>query len=362
MSDIHSLAKRYARMDVSPQFQGYSGVEIVVDKETSYFAGSTAGRVLRIENEWGTKAQANAILARILGFQYQPYKTEQALLDPAAELGDGVSMNGLYSGLYAIHRKYNALMATDIEAPQDEEINHEYPFELQQDRAIARKFLAVESEFTMQSNLIAAKVSQTGGDAESFAWQLLADHFSLFAGSTEVFRVDADGARVKGVITATSGQIGGFTIGARSIYNNIPDFPNAGGISSGVYLGTDGIRLGQNFTVTPQGNVTANNMVLTGTLRLGDSTITANNLRQGASRANSGYTRWNGTSSEWETATNPGGSGRVDMFRANQISCNNIGGSGATFSSLVARDTFYLGSSQPLRLISKASASYVVGY
>ena len=144
-------------------------------------------------------------------------------------------------------------------------------------------------------------------------------------------------------------------------HNLKPDFANAGGISSGVYLGTDGIRLGKNFTVTPQGNVTANNMVLTGTLRLGDSTITANNLRQGASRANSGYSGWNRTQQQWEGSTSPSG-GAVDYFRATQLACTLIGGGTATFDSVVARSSFYLGSSQPLRLISKASASYVVGY
>ena len=66
----------------------------------------------------------------------------------------------------------------------------------------------------------------------------------------------------------------------------------------GAYIGQSGIQLGKNFKVDNAGNVTANNvnasnMKLTGTLTIGDSTISANDLRLGAQRANSGYSDWN---------------------------------------------------------------------
>ena len=271
-------------MDVAPQFTGYSGVEIVVDDETTYFSGSTAGRVMTSYNPWGTQAMADRMLQRLQGYQYQPFTATDALLDPAAELGDGVVLNGLYAGLFSIDRRYSPLMATDIAAPQDEEIDHEYPFEPRTDREITRKFMAVQSEFVLQSNQIAAKVSQTGGDSASFGWQLLSDHFSLFSGSAEVFRVDDTGATVKGIITATGGQIGKFNIGD-AIWNNIPSFSNPGGLTSGVYLGTDGIRLGQNFTVDPAGNATARRLTVD-TLVIGGSNVSAATLN---SRANHAY-------------------------------------------------------------------------
>lgn len=295
MSDFDraALGKRVADLNVSAQFDGYSGVEIVIDQDTSVFAGDRTGRVLTVNNPWGTQAQAENTLAAILGFQYQPFRASSALLSPAAELGDAVSINGIYSGVYALTRKFSPLMEADVSAPQDEEVDHEYPYESKKDRGITRRFSAMESEFVLQANQIAAKVSQTGGDNTSFGWQLLSDHFSLFSGSAEVFRVDAAGATVRGVITATSGQIGGFTIGKKAIYNNIPDFNNAGGISSGVYVGTDGIRLGKSFTVAPSGALTAKSLTLQGTITFkNDSgttvgTMSAANLRSGASYGHS---------------------------------------------------------------------------
>lgn len=301
MSDYASIAlqKRYMTLDVAEPFASYSGVEIIIDDETSVFAGSTNGRVLTINNPWGTQQMAQNILDKLRGFTYQPYTATGALLDPAAELGDGVSLNGYYSGIFKMSKNYSSLMATEIAAPQDEEIDHEYPFESKANRDIKRKFMSVESEFAIQSNEIAAKVSQTGGDTSSFGWNLLSDHFSLFSGNTEVFRVDSSGATVSGVIRATSGQIGGFNIGTNSIWNNINSIYNPGGLSSGVYVGTDGIRLGNGFVASNSGNVTmnnltANNATLTGTLNVGGAYITADTLRQGAQSAYSNGSYWSG--------------------------------------------------------------------
>lgn len=313
-------------MDVSEPFDAYAGVEIVIDDETSVFAGSRNGRVITIENPWGTQQMAEDILAKLRGFTYQPYTASGALLDPAAELGDGVSLNGYYSGLYKISRTYSSLMAADIAAPQDEEIDHEYPFEPKADREIARKFSAVQSEFRLQSNEIAAKVSQTGGDNTSFGWNLLSDHFSLFSGSTEVFRVDSTGATVAGTIRATDGTIGNFNIGRTAIWNNIESFSNPGNLSSGVYLGTDGIRLGRNFTVSTTGNVTANNMTLTGTLNVGGSTITAAALRQGAQSAYNNGSYWSGGAGYgygYGYATQNGTSNYPSYFKCGTLTVTN---------------------------------------
>lgn len=335
--DRTGLGKRVSDLNVSPQFDGYSGVEIVIDEETSVFSGDTTGRVLTINNPWGTQEQADNILASIQGFQYQPYEASGALLTPAAELGDAVSVNGVYSGIYRMSRNHSALMDANISAPQDEEIDHEYPYESKENRDINRKFTQVQSEFSLQSNEIAAKVSQTGGDNSSFGWNLLSDHFSLFSGNTEVFRVDSSGATVKGVITATSGKIGGFTIGSSALYNNISDFSNSGNKSSGVYIGTNGIRLGKNFTVNSSGNVSANNMSLSGTLNIGGTNITAAALRSGAQSAYNNSSTWStgsGYGYNYNNATKSSGGSYPGYFKATVLACSTLSATTITTSGM----------------------------
>lgn len=65
------------------------------------------------------------------------------------------------------------------------------------------------------------------------------------------FSVDEEGN-----MTATSGNIAGFTIQNGSLYYKISSFDDTT-TDNGVYIGTDGIRLGKNFTVDNTGQVTA---------------------------------------------------------------------------------------------------------
>lgn len=393
-----ALGKEVSSLKVAPQFEAYSGVEIIVDEDTSYFAGNQNGRVLTIQNEWGTQAQANAILADLQakGFQYQPYTADGAILNPAAEIGDGVTISDAYSGIYTISKKFGKLMKSDISAPQDEEVDHEFPYEPKQDRIYkreiseARASIAINassivaevqrasaaegnlssritqtangltaeisnrksadttlssritatansittevnrataaegtlrSSITQNANSITAKVDKTGGSSSSFAWELSASSWLLKSNGSTVFKVDRNGAEVKGKITATSGVIGGFTIGSSSLYNGMN---NINSTESGVYVGTDGISVGGGkFKVTAGGNVSAENMTLTGTLMIGGYPMSADDLRLGAARANSGYNGWNNAYS-W--TSNNGGycTGGVGNWYNAQTTASNV--------------------------------------
>ena len=367
------LRKNVQSLDVSPQFKPYSGVEITVSEDSTIVWPTddtvrNSGRVLKIENPMGTLTQAQKILAALQsnGFQYQPYMASGALLNPAAELGDAVTINGTYSGIYKMTRNYSSMMSAEIEAPQDEEIDHEYPYEPKQDRIYKRELAeasaqisvtqnqiasevtrataaegTLSSRITQNANNISAKVSQTGGNNSSFGWSLTSSKFSLYSGNTEVFKCTSSGVEIQGKITATSGYIGngsnGFTITSTSMYNGMNSINSS---SNGVFIGTNGIALGggkfkvtssgavtasnlsitggsiaigNNFRVTSAGNITANNAVLTGTLTVGGSTITADQLRSGAQTAYNRSSTWNGTtttvnnkSSSWTTGANYG--------------------------------------------------------
>ena len=74
-----------------------------------------------------------------------------------------------------------------------------------------------------------------------------ASGISITKNGTKNFYLDADGNIVmSGKITATSGSIGGFTITSSSLYN-IKSSLNGGG--DGVYIGTDGISVGEGSLV-----------------------------------------------------------------------------------------------------------------
>lgn len=321
MSDSINLLQNAESVEISPLFNTYSKVIIDIDDETQASTGTDAGRTLEIENPlFGSPVVATKLLNRLRGYQYQPYSATGALLDPAAELGDAVSVNGVYGGIYARDRKFSRLMVADISASHDEEINHEYQYEQPIERQLRREMGDVRATFAIQNDKIEARVAKTGGNNSSFGWTLTDSGHTWYSGSRQVMKVSASGLEVTGKITATSGYIGsasqGFTIGSRSIYNGMTALTDT--THNGIYIGVDGIALGKGkFKVDSSGNVSATNMTLSGTLTIGGRQISASDLYTGASQAASNYGSWNGTTStvsnnsgNWTTGANNGNSAK----------------------------------------------------
>ena len=286
MSDVVSLARRAGKVEVSPQFEDYSKVIIHVDDETVIEAGNNTGRTLEFTNPFGTQAMANNILTSLTGFQYQPAKVTDALLDPAAEVGDAVNVRGSYFGLYKREKKFLEKMPADLSAPQDEEINHEYHFETPENREFTRQINDVRASLVIANDRIDASVSQTGGTSSSFGWSLTSNAHRWYANGQEVMSITASGLTVKGNVQATTGTIGGFNISASAIWNNISYF--GGSQSSGVYIGTNGIQLGQSFKVDSTGGVTATRLAVD-TLYIGGTAVSAATLNARANNGNSAY-------------------------------------------------------------------------
>ena len=164
MSDAVNISRRAKSANKAPLFEPYSKVIVHVGlstdggEEITYTAGDDTGRTLEVNNEWGTQQMANTILARICGFQYQPFQAIEALVDPAVELGDGITVNGIYSGMFVQATKFGPLMKSDVSAPVDEEIEHEYGFESRTDRAYTRMVAQTRSGISMSSEAITAEV------------------------------------------------------------------------------------------------------------------------------------------------------------------------------------------------------------
>lgn len=275
------------------QLQSWSRVTIQVDEDTAYTAGTDTGRTLTVVNPWGTQKMAEEMLSRLRGRSYQPYRAENALLDPAAELGDAVEAMGAYGGLYSRSRRLEKLYNATVAAPGDEEIDHEFPYKSAQNRVVERKFkqtkaslsilsdrilaeveareadsAAIRASLEVQAGQIAAKVEKTGGDASSFGWKLDEKSWELQSGGGTILRADKDGLDVKGRIIALSGKIGGLDIQSNYLSYNGQTW---GGTNTwGLYVGPSGLQLGKNFKVDMAGNLTAYSGRFTGEVYAGN--------------------------------------------------------------------------------------------
>lgn len=159
--------------------------------------------------------------------------------------------------------------------------------------------LALTIEDEMDSNgetTHVAKLSANADRIELTSGQLVisSDNFSLAADGTIV----ATNGTFTGKITATSGTIGGFTIGSSALYNSKSSLSST---ASGVYVGTDGISLGSTFSVTKAGVITAKSGTI-GPLTISNSSNTDAN--SGHTYASSLFVQQYGTSvTVWDATT-----------------------------------------------------------
>lgn len=293
MSSSVSILRNMVSFDKAEQFDGFSKVIIIVSDEIEYSAGTETGRTLTLNCPWGTKEIANNILESIRGFQYQPMTADGALIDPSVEIGDGVSANDVYSGIYSISTKFNSNLPMDVSAPADEELCEEHTYIPKAEREVTRKFLdfqsklkiqdgkisaeveerksdtkTIRSTLEVQSSQITAKVNKNDGKSSTFGWALETASWRIFSGSNTVLKADKNGLEVKGVIRATGGEIGGFTIKDNYLSSNNQTW--GGTNTTGVYIGPSGIQLGKNFKVDSAGNLTAASGTFSGYVKAGN--------------------------------------------------------------------------------------------
>lgn len=161
------LNQNVESLEVSPSFSPVSKVVLIKGTDGNGIeqiveAGTDTGYTLKINCPWATQTMANNILATAKGFVYTPYSAKNALIDPAAELGDAVYVGGVTSVVYTMETTFDALYTADISAPQEEEIDHEYPYKPNENREIARKTATITTELRIGMDNITSSVAYSG--------------------------------------------------------------------------------------------------------------------------------------------------------------------------------------------------------
>lgn len=128
MSDKIYLGRNMAQLELSPALEPISKVVLLVDDENAYVAGDDTGRTMELTCPYGTQEMANHILTSLKAYTYTPLQAQDALLDPAAELGDGLTAGGVYTVLGQMELTWDALMTSDCGAPGKAEQESEYQY------------------------------------------------------------------------------------------------------------------------------------------------------------------------------------------------------------------------------------------
>lgn len=159
VSEKTYVGSRVRSFETSPEFDSFTKVVINVSDDVSYEAGTDSGRTLTLECPWGTQKMADDLVKNLAGFHYQPYTGSGASLDPAAEMGDAVTVRGTYGGIYRRRTRFGPLHLSDISAPTEEEIDHEFPYVPKQERKVERKMGQMSSQLIINAQQIMAEVA-----------------------------------------------------------------------------------------------------------------------------------------------------------------------------------------------------------
>ena len=112
-----------------------ASVTLQVDNAAVVTAGAYGGHDLYALCPYATQDMVTAILLQVHGYEYQAYTADSANIDPAAELGDGVDVGGIYSVISAIQDDGDGYMS--LSAPGEEELEDEYPYRNTTDRELS---------------------------------------------------------------------------------------------------------------------------------------------------------------------------------------------------------------------------------
>ena len=161
MSDKYYVGGDITSFSDNGRYKPISRVTLLVDDENSLTAGDDTGMEVIASCPHATQPMVNALLQTMKGYQYQAYEAGAANIDPAAELGDGVTVGGIYSPLSKLSDDGRGYAG--ISSPGEAEMEDEYPAEGYITQEFNRKITETRSTITKTSEEIMLKVEGIDG-------------------------------------------------------------------------------------------------------------------------------------------------------------------------------------------------------
>lgn len=131
-----------------------TGIILWVDDENCYEAGDESGTVIEQDCPYATQAMADALLSALQGYEYKGLEADGAKVTPIAELGDGITVNGVYTQLAYQNIRFSSGEVMDVSAPGNDETLHEYKTEGETTRYFNHQIAETRSQITKTSEEI----------------------------------------------------------------------------------------------------------------------------------------------------------------------------------------------------------------
>lgn len=165
MSDKHFIGLDLTGLEDNGIQRPVSRVTLLLDDENAVTAGDDTGLEIVADCPHASRAMASAILSQVKGYQYRMFSADDAALDPAAELGDGVTAGGLYSVLSRLSDDGSGY--SGIAAPGEAELEDEFPTTGPMTQEFNRKLGTIRSSIRKTAEEITLLVEDTANEISS---------------------------------------------------------------------------------------------------------------------------------------------------------------------------------------------------
>lgn len=246
MSDKIFIGRDLASLDFSPEFQPISKVVAKRSSDTWFESGDDTGRTLEFTNPWATQSMADSVLAQIKGFVYKPFSGQDAVYPITAEIGDAITIGGEYSFMATSEIDYGSLTLADISAPEDEELDHEYPFKTTEQKEADRENKRLYSLITKTdeeirlyvSNEIEGVSSELSQTASSLTAQISSVDGRVTTLSANLDSIEAQVSDVAGNYSSLSLTVDGLRVTTNNLEDSVDGLGNGTTTISGYCIQT----------------------------------------------------------------------------------------------------------------------------
>ena len=218
MSEKYYVGGDITSFSDNGKYKPISRVTLLVDDENSLTAGDDTGMEVIASCPHATQPMVNALLQTMKGYQYQAYEAGAANIDPAAELGDGVTVGGIYSPLSKLSDDGRGYAG--ISSPGEAEMEDEYPSGGYIAQEFNRKIAETRSIIAKTSEAIMLKVEGIDGKYTEVKTTLDGLTVTDQSGTTkikgssiETKNLYVDAANITGTLTANKIQTSSISVG-----------------------------------------------------------------------------------------------------------------------------------------------------
>ena len=271
MNGKHYVGQKALTANTYRTYEPITQVVLWLDNNNCHVAGDDSGRVIEADCPYATQEMAEAVLQQLNGYVYKPVEADGARITPVAELGDAITVNGIYTQLGYQNIRFSNGEVMDIAAPGGGETLHEYQVQGELSKDFEHQIAETHSEISKTAEEIRLEVSnEIEGLSSSFSVQLDSITSTVQGQNGQISQIQQTVNSISSTVNGLDGQVSSIEQKVDNIRLNVSN----GSTSSTISISVDGVTV-------DSANISMNGLVTYTGLANGTTTINGGCIKTG---------------------------------------------------------------------------------